>query len=94
MFQHKKVIIFDMDGTLIDSVGIWNTVDSELIVQLGGEALPEINIQQRRDELLRSSAVGVRAPHGAWRCDGDWRSVPEDAAPARRDGHHDLAAGT
>ena len=54
MFQHKKVIIFDMDGTLIDSVGIWNTVDRELIAQLGGEALPEVSIQQRRDELLRT----------------------------------------
>lgn len=54
MFQGKKVIIFDMDGTLIDSVGIWNVVDSELIARLGGEALPERDIQQRRDELLRS----------------------------------------
>ena len=27
----KKVIISDMDGTLIDSVGIWNKVDEELI---------------------------------------------------------------
>jgi len=54
MFKQKKVIIFDMDGTLIDSVGIWNTVDSKLIAQLGGEALDEISIQQRRDELLRT----------------------------------------
>lgn len=54
MFHQKKVIIFDMDGTLIDSVGIWNAVDRELIAQLGGEALPEIRIQKKRDELLRS----------------------------------------
>jgi len=53
MFHQKKVIIFDMDGTLIDSVGIWNVVDRELIARLGGETLPEANIQQRRDELLR-----------------------------------------
>jgi beta-phosphoglucomutase-like phosphatase (HAD superfamily) len=31
MFEGKKVIIFDIDGTLIDSVGIWNKVDMELI---------------------------------------------------------------
>jgi beta-phosphoglucomutase-like phosphatase (HAD superfamily) len=54
MVQNKKVIIFDMDGTLIDSVGIWNAVDSKLIAQLGGEALDENSIQQRRDELLRT----------------------------------------
>ena len=54
MFHQKKVIIFDMDGTLIDSVGIWNVVDRELIAQLGGETLPEASLQQRRDELLRT----------------------------------------
>ena len=31
MFKDKKVIIFDMDGTLIDSVGMWNKTDETLI---------------------------------------------------------------
>ena len=31
----KKVIIFDLDGTLIDSIGIWNEIDKELIKTIG-----------------------------------------------------------
>ena len=54
MFEGKKVIIFDMDGTLIDSVGIWNKVDMELIKELGGsEELNEFDIQKERDNKLR-----------------------------------------
>ncbi len=55
MFTGKKVIIFDMDGTLIDSVGIWNQVDQELIAKLGcTESLKETEIQKQRDVLLRN----------------------------------------
>ena len=54
MFKGKKVIIFDMDGTLIDSVGIWNKVDMELIKKLGCmDKLNEFDIQQQRDIKLR-----------------------------------------
>lgn len=31
MFEGKKLIIFDLDGTLIDTIGIWNSVDIKLI---------------------------------------------------------------
>lgn len=54
MFHGKKVIIFDMDGTLIDSIGMWNMVDRELIQMLGHEVFDEIMIQQQRDEILRT----------------------------------------
>ena len=30
--SNKKVIIFDMDGTLIDSIGVWNNADKKLIL--------------------------------------------------------------
>lgn len=54
MFKGKQIIIFDMDGTLIDSVGVWNKVDMELIRELGGlEELNEIEIQKQRDNKLR-----------------------------------------
>ena len=53
MFKGKKVIIFDMDGTLIDSVGIWNKTDEILISQLSGnEKLDIEDIGQMRDSIL------------------------------------------
>lgn len=29
--KKRKYIIFDMDGTLIDSIGVWNRTDQKLI---------------------------------------------------------------
>lgn len=54
MFKGKKVIIFDMDGTLIDSVGIWNTVDEVLIARIrtDGQTAPE-DYQAQRDAVMR-----------------------------------------
>lgn len=54
MFKNKKVIIFDMDGTLIDSIDIWNEVDRRLIRKLGcTEELKNSEIQKQRDKFLR-----------------------------------------
>lgn len=56
LFTGKKVMIFDMDGTLIDSVGIWNAVDEELIRQIRtNDAEPGslADLQRQRDEALR-----------------------------------------
>lgn len=53
MFKGKKVIIFDMDGTLIDSVGIWNKTDEILIKEISGKQEIEIeDIGQMRDSIL------------------------------------------
>lgn len=44
-----------MDGTLIDSVGIWNEVDKNFIKKLGAtEELDETSLQKQRDILLRT----------------------------------------
>lgn len=52
MFQGKKVIIFDMDGTLIDSIGIWNQVDDILIQRLAHITVPQDILQLHRDQKL------------------------------------------
>jgi len=54
MFAQKKVIIFDMDGTLIDSVGLWNRIDKELIERIAHISVDEMLLQQQRDALLCS----------------------------------------
>lgn len=53
MLKNKKVIIFDLDGTLIDSIGIWNEIDIELIKQVGNKPLDSTNIGIQRDEKLK-----------------------------------------
>lgn len=53
MFKNKKVIVFDMDGTLIDSVGIWNEIDLKLINELGNkEIITGDEVQKQRDQIL------------------------------------------
>lgn len=53
MLKGKKVLIFDMDGTLIESIGVWNQVDCELIRQLGNVTVSEEEVQKQRDDKLR-----------------------------------------
>lgn len=53
MIKGKKVIIFDMDGTLIDSIGIWNEVDLELIKTIGNREIDDIDVEKQRDEKLK-----------------------------------------
>lgn len=53
MFKDKKVIIFDMNGTLIDSIGIWNVTDELLIKILTGKEEVDIrDIGKMRDCIL------------------------------------------
>ena len=54
MLENKKVIIFNLDGTLIDSIGIWNQIDKELIELIGNKPLSDdIDIGIQRDEKLK-----------------------------------------
>ena len=53
--KNKKYIIFDMDGTLIDSIGIWNRTDQKLIEEYGGKNINLDDIQLERDAFLHSN---------------------------------------
>lgn len=67
MFKNKKVIIFDMDGTLIDSVGMWNKTDETLIKKFTNKSIDEFStendiqakdIGQMRDSILAKCKSG------------------------------------
>lgn len=53
--KDKKYIIFDMDGTLIDSIGVWNRTDQKLIEEFGGITINLDDIQTERDAFLHSN---------------------------------------
>lgn len=50
--KEKKYIIFDMDGTLIDSIGVWNITDQKLIEDFGNITIDLDTIQLERDAFL------------------------------------------
>lgn len=56
MFDNKKVIIFDVDGTLLDTIGIWSQVDIKLISAIGGEMHDKIDLER---EAFLAKSVGA-----------------------------------
>ncbi len=54
VLKSKKLIIFDLDGTLIDSLDTWNKVDATLVKVIRGDGkTTEQEMQPLRDEALR-----------------------------------------
>ncbi len=53
--KNKKVIIFDLDGTLIDSIGIWNMTDQKMIHDYGNKDVDQETIQAERDYFLNNN---------------------------------------
>ncbi|MBP3438928.1 MAG: HAD family phosphatase [Sutterella sp.] len=56
MFPGKTAVIFDLDGTLIDSLGIWHAVDVELVARLGRPDLAEGSLSAFRESALARHA--------------------------------------
>lgn len=51
----KRYIIFDMDGTLIDSIGVWNKTDQKLIEEYAKVSNDLDSIQLERDAFLHNN---------------------------------------
>ena len=54
--KEKKYIIFDMDGTLIDSIGVWNMTDQKLIYDYSGVTVDLERVQLDRDNFLNNNS--------------------------------------
>ena len=54
--KDKKIIIFDLDGTLIDSIGIWNMTDQKLIHNYSRVKVDLKSIQMDRDNFLNNNS--------------------------------------
>lgn len=52
MFDNKKVIIFDLDGTLINSINMWNEIDRLLIDKLSDGKIIVDDVVKFRAEIL------------------------------------------
>ena len=56
MLKGKKLIIFDLDGTLLDTVGLWNEIDREIISTFGTKPAPDLKtIQTERDRITNNA---------------------------------------
>lgn len=55
-FDGKRGIICDLDGTLIDSIGIWNSVDRKLITSNG--KIPRESVGLERTKFLSENNTG------------------------------------
>ena len=63
MWKDKEAVIFDLDGTVVDSMWVWPAVDVEFLGQHGLE-LPD-DLQQELDgKSFYESAVHIKKRFG------------------------------
>ena len=54
LLKNKKLIIFDLDGTLIDSLGVWNEIDAKVVDMIRGDGLTtKDNMYEIRSDALK-----------------------------------------
>lgn len=58
ILDNKKVIIFDLDGTLIDSVNMFNEIYSVMIKEITGKLVSVNQIQEDWDDFVHQNISG------------------------------------
>ena len=57
LLNGKTAVIFDVDGTVVDSLGVWNQVDVLLAAQLGNVAMPSEKLFAFREASLAAHSA-------------------------------------
>lgn len=78
MLKNKKAVIFDLDGTLVDSMWMWKAIDIEYLGQFG-IALPE-NLQKDIEGMSFSETAvyfkeTFQIPHSLEKIKSDWNTM-------------------
>jgi len=58
IFKNKKVIVFDLDGTLVDSVNMFNEIYAVLIKKIAGKVIDVNQIQEDWDAFAHQNIPG------------------------------------
>lgn len=78
MFENINALIFDMDGTLIDSMGVWKEIDIEYFARFGME-LPDDLQKQIEGLCFHDTAVYFhdvfKIPRGIEDMKNDWNEM-------------------
>jgi len=73
-----KVLIFDLDGTLLDSMGVWNAVDVEFLARFGIEVTPDYTETVKRvsiDEAASYTQYRYKLPLTPAEIKDAWNSM-------------------
>ena len=76
-----KLLIFDLDGTLLDSMSVWHDVDKEFLGRYGYEVTPEYTDVVKRasiEDAARYTQTRYRIPLTWQEIAGTWESMVYD----------------
>jgi beta-phosphoglucomutase-like phosphatase (HAD superfamily) len=58
IFQNKKAVFFDFDGTLADSMGLWFEIDKVTLLKFGASTVPLDDLGRESDKFLHNNNSG------------------------------------